>query len=96
MQQFLQNLTHVLVAMAVIGAASALAAVGVISGAEALTVIGTAAGFSMGVGGASTSVSTAAAAMPAVSSSTGGSTTTITPNVKMVPAPTTDSAPVTS
>lgn len=79
MTNFVANLPHLIMGTVVIAAASTLAAMGVISGAEALAVIGTAAGFSLGVGGSSTSLSTAANAMPAVSSSSGGSTTMVTP-----------------
>lgn len=92
MQNFVQNLPHLLIALAVIGAASALAAIGVITGGEALGVIGAAAGFTMGTSGSSASISAVASAMPAVSSSSGGSTTTFTPQATHV-APLTAATP---
>ena len=70
-----QNFPHLIMAVVVIVATSALAWHGTISGAEALAVIGTAGGFSLGAGSASASTSGVAALIPAISASTG----TVTP-----------------
>lgn len=94
-KNFLNNLPHMIVALGVIGATAGMAASGVISGAEALPVIIGVGGFSMGVGGSSTSVSTVADALPAVSSSSGGQTTTISPAVHTAPPAPTSSTPAT-
>jgi hypothetical protein len=49
-QNFLNNLPHLIMATVVIGAATALAATGTISGAEAIALIAGAGGVSLGVG----------------------------------------------
>lgn len=80
MQQFITNLPHLLMASIVIAAVTVLASTGVISGGEALGVIGSAAGFSLGVGGASSSATSVVLTAPAHSSSSGSTgTATITP-----------------
>lgn len=88
MTNFLNNLPHLLIALAVIGAASTLMALGVLTAGEGLGLIGAAGGFSLGVSAGSTSISTVASALPAVSTSSGGSTSTITPQLSHVSATT--------
>lgn len=81
MDQLKQNLPHIIIAAIVIVAVCVLALQHIITGGQTLSVIIGVAGFSMGGGVASTSLSTVAAAMPAVSSSIGNSTMTIRPSV---------------
>lgn len=51
MQNLLNNLGHIIISLAVIGAVSALAVTGVITGTAALGVIAVAGGISIGVAG---------------------------------------------
>ena len=57
MSNLTSNLSHIVIALAVIGAVAALAALGTISGADALAVIAGAAGMSLGGGVASSAAS---------------------------------------
>lgn len=79
MATFIQNLPHLIMAVVVVAAMTVLAALNVITGGEALGVIGAATGFSLGVGGTSTSLSVAAATTPLASASTGRRKTDTTP-----------------
>ena len=57
MQNLIQNLTHVLITLAVIGAMAALAVTGTISGDLAVTIIAAVGGVSVGGGVASSAAS---------------------------------------
>ncbi len=65
MQNLMQNLTHVLITLAVIGAMAALAVTGTISGDLAVTIIAAVGGVSVGGG-----VASSAASSPVPSSTT--------------------------
>lgn len=80
MNNLLNNLPHLIIATIVVGAVAALMAVGVVDANAGLPIIIGVAGVSLGGAVGSTSVSSVAAALPAVSSSTGNQTTTITPS----------------
>lgn len=79
MQNFLSNLSHLIMAVVVIAAAVVLASVGTITGAEAVTLIAAAGGFSLGAGAASGSGPGLAPTVSASTASSGESTVTITP-----------------
>lgn len=67
MSNLTSNLSHIVVALAVIGAVTALAAIGTISGAEALVVIAAVSGVSVGGGVASSAASSPAPGTTTVS-----------------------------
>lgn len=79
MTNFKSNLPHLIMAALVIGAAITLVINRSITGGEAVGMIGTAAGFSLGTGAASASISAAAQTAPASSISSGGATVTTHP-----------------
>lgn len=79
MTNFKSNLPHLIMAALVIGAAITLVINKSITGGEAVGMIGTAAGFSLGTGAASASISAAAQTAPASSISNGDATVTTHP-----------------
>lgn len=74
MKELMQALPHLVIALAVIGAVSALAAINVLTGSEALPVIIAAGGFTLGGTIASSSASAGAAAAASASTLTLAST----------------------
>jgi hypothetical protein len=86
--QFLQNLPHMVIAGLVIAAVTILSLHGTISGGEALGLIGASAGFTMGVSGGSQSPSGAVGSLPAPSPSPGQTVTeTIAHSIAAEPTP---------
>lgn len=81
MTNFKSNLPHLIMAALVIGAAIVLVINKSITGGEAVGMIGTAAGFSLGTGAASASITAAAQTAPITSLSSGGATATSHPAV---------------
>jgi len=75
---FLNSLPHLVMAIVVVGAVSALAAIGVITGGEAVAMIGTASGFTLGGAVASGSASAGAENIRGTLTSTGAQVTTQT------------------
>lgn len=85
MNNLLNNLPHLIITAMVIAVIGALMAIGVVDSTAGLPIIIGVAGVSLGGAVGSTSVSSVAAALPAVSSSTGNQTTTITPSSHTAP-----------
>lgn len=81
MTNFKSNLPHLIMAALVIGAAITLVINRSITGGEAVGMIGTAAGFSLGTGAASASITAAAQTAPVTSVSSGGATATAHPAI---------------